>query len=86
MEAFSRLLKRSVDGNYLSGSKIAKRGGVESSISHLLYADDNLLFCEANKDQKKFMSWILMWFEVLSGLRINLNKSEVLPIGSVDNV
>ena len=26
-----------------------------------------------------------MWFEALSGLRINLNKSEILPIGSVDN-
>ena len=86
MEAFSRLLKRVVDGNYLSGSKIAERGGVESSISHLLYADDTLLFCEANKDQLKFLSWILMWFEVLSGLRINLNKSEILPIGLVDNV
>ena len=60
MKAFSRLLKRAVDGNYLSGSKIAERGGVESSISHLLYADDTLLFCEANKDQMKFMSWILM--------------------------
>ena len=27
-----------------------------------------------------------MWFEALSGLRINQNKSEILPICSVDNV
>ena len=27
-----------------------------------------------------------MWFEALLGLRINLNKSEILPIGSVANV
>ena len=27
-----------------------------------------------------------MWFAALSGLRINLNKSEILPVGSVDNV
>ena len=74
-----------MEGNYLSGSKIAERGGVETSISHLLYTNDTLLFCEANKDQLKFLSWILMWFEALSGLRINLNKSEILPIGSVDN-
>ena len=26
-----------------------------------------------------------MWFEALSGRMINLNKSEILPIGSVDN-
>ena len=27
-----------------------------------------------------------MWFEALSGLRINLNKSEIIPVGSVENV
>ena len=27
-----------------------------------------------------------MWFEVVSGLRINLNKSEIIPIGLVVNV
>ena len=27
-----------------------------------------------------------MWFEALSGLKINLNKSEIIPIGTVDNV
>ena len=86
MEALSRLLNRSVDGNYLSGSKIADRDGVGSVISHLLYADDTLLFYGANKEQLKYLSWILMWFEALSGLRINLNKSEILPVGSVDNV
>ena len=86
MEALSRLLKRAVDGNYLSGSKIAGRDGVVSVISHLLYADDTLLFCGASKDQLKFLSWILMWFEALSGLKINLNKSEIFPVGSVENV
>ena len=86
MEAFSRLLNRAVDGNYLSESKIADRDGVGTIISHLLYADDTLLFCGANKDQLKFLSWILMWFEALSGLRIKLNKSEILPVGLVDNV
>ena len=86
MEALSRLLNRAMDDNYLSGSKFADRDGIGSVISHLLYADDTLLFCGANKDQLKYLSWILMWFEALSGLRINLNKSEILPVGSVDNV
>ena len=27
-----------------------------------------------------------MWFEALSGLKINLNKSKIIPIGTVDNV
>ena len=27
-----------------------------------------------------------MWFEAFSGLKINLNKSEIIPLGRVDNV
>ena len=86
MEALSQLLNRAVDGNYLSGSKIASRDGDGSVVSHLLYVDDTLLFCGASKDQLKYLSWLLMWFEALSGLRINLNKSEIIPVGSVENV
>ena len=27
-----------------------------------------------------------MWFEAVSGLKINLNKSEIIPIGTVADV
>ena len=67
------------------GSRIAVGRGEDLVISHLLYADDTLIFCQANMEHLKYLSWILMWFEVLSGLKINLNKSEIIPIGSVDN-
>ena len=86
MEALSNLLKHVVEGNFLSGNRVTDRGGEDLVISHLLYADDILLFCESNKDQLKFLSWTLMWFEAMSGLRINLSKSNIIPVGSVDNV
>ena len=86
MEALSCLINRAVEGNYLSGSRIAVRRGEDLVISHLLYADDTLIFSKANKEQLKYLSWILMWFEALSGLKINLNKSEIIQIGIVDNV
>ena len=86
MEALSCLINRAVEGNYFAGSRIAVRRGEDLVISHLLYADDTLIFCQANIEQLKYLSWILMWFEALSGLKINLNKSEVIPIGMVDNV
>ena len=50
MEALSCLINRAVDGNYLSGSRVANGRGEEPAISHLLYADDTLIFCEADFD------------------------------------
>ena len=55
--------------------------GVE--VSHLLFADDTLIFCE---DQVTYLCWLLIWFEILFGLKINFEKSELFPIGRVDNV
>ncbi|KAL6349758.1 hypothetical protein AAG906_001645 [Vitis piasezkii] len=30
--------------------------------------------------------WILLWFEAASGLRINLDKSEIIPVGVVEEI
>ena len=54
-------------------------------MSHLLFADDTLVLYGASKDQLLYLSWILMWFEAMSGLRINLDKSELIPMGGVEN-
>ena len=39
--------------------------------------------CEARKDHLTHLSWILFWFEAASGLKINLAKSEIIPVGEV---
>ena len=82
MEVLSCLINRVVEGNYLSSSRIADGRGEELAISHLLYVNDKLLFCEADKDQLKFLSWTLMWFEAMSGLKINLTKAKLSQLGS----
>ena len=86
MEALSCLINRAVDGNYLSGIRVANGRGEDLAISHILYADDTLIFCEDDIEQLKFLSWIMMWFEAMSGLKINLAKSEIIPIGPVNNL
>ncbi|RVW32801.1 GTPase Der [Vitis vinifera] len=37
---------------------------------------------QARKDHLTYLGWILFWFEAASGLRINLAKSEVIPVGA----
>jgi hypothetical protein len=55
-------------------------------VSHLLFANDTLIFCGAHSEQIRYLRYIFVCFEVVSGLRINLGKSEIVPIGKVENV
>ena len=59
---------------------------MEMNVSHLLFADDTIIFCEARQDHLTYLSWILVWFEVASGLKINLAKSEVIPVREVEDI
>ncbi|RVW15857.1 putative ribonuclease H protein [Vitis vinifera] len=38
----------------------------------------------ANKEHLSHLSWVLFWFEAASGLKINLSKSEIIPVGLFD--
>ena len=75
-----------MDGGFISGCNIKGREGIALSISHLLYADDTIIFCEAKEEQLLYLNWVLLWFEASSGLKINLNKSELIPVGAVENM
>ena len=63
-------------GGFISSCNIKGREGAALSISHLLYADDMVIFCKA-KDELVYLIWVFLWFEASSGLKINLNKSEL---------
>ena len=52
----------------------------------MLFANDTLIFCEAKEEQLTCLCWLLMLFEVISGLRVNLDKSELISVGRVENV
>ena len=86
MEVLSCLLARAREGVYLSGFKVLGRNGEGLEISHLLFVDDILIFCETTFSQMTYLSWLLMWFEAILSLKINLDKSELIPIGKVSNV
>ncbi|RVW86677.1 LINE-1 reverse transcriptase-like [Vitis vinifera] len=86
MEVLSALLRRAVEGGCITGCRMQRGRGQAVSISHLLFADDAIIFCEAKKEDMVFLSWTLCWFEAASGLRINLAKSEIFPVGEVDEI
>jgi hypothetical protein len=54
--------------------------------SHLLFADDTLVFCGANPNHLHYLRVLFLCFEAFLGLKINLAKSVLIPVGCVDNV
>ncbi|RVW85933.1 hypothetical protein CK203_035260 [Vitis vinifera] len=86
MEALSRLLLKAWDDGFILGFKVEGKGGGGEETSHLLFADDTIVFCEASEEQLTFLCCLLMWFKAMSGLKINLEISEMISIGKMDNV
>uniref|UniRef100_A0A2N9H476 Reverse transcriptase domain-containing protein n=1 Tax=Fagus sylvatica TaxID=28930 RepID=A0A2N9H476_FAGSY len=86
MEALSRLLDRGVDRGYLEGFPVDMSNGSGLRVSHMLFADDTLVFCGASRDQLYHLKGVLMCFEAVSGLHVNMGKSEVVPVGPVADV
>jgi hypothetical protein len=54
-------------------------------ISHLMFADDTLIFYGANPYHFCYPRALFLCFKVVSSLRINLAKLELVPIGNINN-
>ena len=78
MEALSHMLSAGINNGLLEGFKV---GNV--TVSHLLFADDTLIFCKDSPDQLAYLQGIFLLFEAASGLKVNLAKSVLIPVGNV---
>ena len=56
------------------------------SISHLLFADDTILFCDVNIKQILYIRMVMNCFEAVTDFKVSLGKTEVVPIGNVGNI
>uniref|UniRef100_A0A1S3X891 Reverse transcriptase domain-containing protein n=2 Tax=Nicotiana TaxID=4085 RepID=A0A1S3X891_TOBAC len=86
MDALSKMMDRAAGGGFLRG--FSAPIGVPSArrVSHFLFVDDTLIFCDADMDQLTYLKQVLQWFQIVSGLKINLGKCEIFPVGEVANI
>ena len=83
MEVLSQMLKKAVGGGLLKGFQVGRSEDSGVCVSHLLYADDTILFCDADPEQLLYICMVLTRFKAVIGLKVNMNKSEMVPIGEV---
>ena len=75
MEALSHMLAAAIAAGQFSGFIVGNVIGSLMMVSHLLFADDTLVFCDADSNHITTLHGILSRFEEMSGLKINLGKS-----------
>lgn len=71
MEVLSRILLKTEEEGVIHGVKVA---GNALTISHLLFADESLLFCYSKLNEGREVKDILDDYCLLSGQSINYNK------------
>ena len=62
MEVFSKTMKRVERVGLLRGFKADGRRGEGVCVLHLLFADDTILFCDANEEQILHVRTLLLFF------------------------
>lgn len=82
----SRMLKKTEEGSFIHGFQVGATLGDRLEVSHLLYANDTILFCDACPEQVTYLQRVLTCFEAVTGLRVNMSKSEMVPIREVTNL
>ena len=86
MEVFSRMLRRVEGAGLIRGFKVEGRRGGGECVTHLLFADDTILFCDADVEQILHIRLLLLSFQAVIGLKVNVYKSEMVPRGEIVDV
>jgi hypothetical protein len=86
IEALSRMLAKAVERGFISGFSVGNSIENLVTISHLLFADDTLIMCGVDPIQLWHLRGVFIWCQAISGLKVNLSKSELVSVGNVPNV
>jgi hypothetical protein len=77
VDILSRMLQKATRVNLIRG---LGEDLIEGSVVSLQYADDTILFLGKEEAYARNLKWILTCFEMMSGMRINYHKSELVLV------
>ena len=86
MEVLSRILKKTEEGGFIQGFHVGPVNSSGIRVSHLLFTDDTIHFCDASREQILSIRLVLTCFQAFTSLKVNVGKSEIIPIGEVRNI
>ncbi|WMV58412.1 hypothetical protein MTR67_051797 [Solanum verrucosum] len=85
-DSFDGMMTIALHNRWFKGFQISGRGWEEVEITHLLYANDAVIFCEPKAEQICYIRLMLMVFEVVTGLRVNWSKNSLFPVKEVPHI
>lgn len=86
MEGLNFMIRKYRENGWIRGfcANINMKNAME--ISHLLYADDSLVFCDVEVTQIRHLRVILTIFEGISGLHVNWHKCCLYSVNQVPSI
>lgn len=80
------MISMMVNNAFLAGFSIGDIHRGTLHIFYLLFVDDTQIFCEADLNQIQALRALLLCSEAMSGLKVNLSKLELVPVGNICNI
>jgi hypothetical protein len=77
-EGLNVIMQAMVEGNRFEGYRVGGQGAV--TVSHLQFADDTLLLGVKSWANVRALRAVLVLFELMSGLKVNFNKSMLVGV------
>ncbi|WMV59774.1 hypothetical protein MTR67_053159 [Solanum verrucosum] len=86
MEGLNYMVRKANEMGWIRGFGAHTNRANNMEVTHLLYADDSLVFCGAEVSQIRHLRAILTIFEGISGLHVNWQKSCLFPVNQVNDM
>ena len=86
MEVLSTILKKTEESGLIHGFHVRPINSTGIRISHMLFANNTILFYDASREQLLSIRLALTCFQAFTSLKVNVGKSEIVPIREVSNI